>query len=409
MNRSLINIGAIVVGCFALLSCGGKKKGNPANAPTPVNLMVVHYSPAVYYDEYPGTVVALSQVDIHPEVEGYVTGIFFKEGDHVEKGQKLYEIDKSKYQANYDQAIANVKVAEANLDEAQKDADRYIYLNKHDAIAKQILDHALTTLQNAKNQVTSAKQDLVKAQTDLNYATIRAPFSGTIGISQVKLGNTVTIGQTTLNTISTDDPMAVDFVINEKQLSRFLKLQRQRVNPSDSLFTIVMPDNTLYAYTGQISVIDRGVDPQTGTVIIRLTFPNPQTDLRAGMSCTVRVHNEDTSQQIIIPNKAVVEQMGEYFIFLAKDTIIHSPTDTANTKQAKEAEDQPALHAIQRKVVLGQQIDENVIVKTGMKDGDTLIVDGIQKLKTGSVVTTANTASPQQQGSTGGKGGSKSQ
>lgn len=405
MNKSLIHIGAMIVGCFALLSCGGgDKKGNPANAPTPVNLMVVHHSPATYYDTYPGTVVALSQVDIHPEVEGYVTGIFFKEGDHVVKGQKLYEIDKSKYQANYDQAAANVKVAQANLDQAQTDADRYIYLNKHDAIAKQILDHAMTTLQNAKSQVMAAKQDLVKAQTDLNYAIIRAPFSGTIGISQVKLGNTVTIGQTTLNTISTDDPMAVDFVINEKQLTRFLKLQRQRVNPSDSLFTIIMPDNSLYSYTGNISVIDRGVDPQTGTVIIRLTFPNPQTDLRAGMSCTVRVHNEDTAQQLLIPNKAVVEQMGEYFVFLAKDTVIHNPSDTAKTKEAKKEEDQPALHAVQKKVVLGQQIDDNIIVKTGLKDGDTLIVDGIQKLRTGATITTANSAGPQQGGGKTGGG-----
>ncbi len=120
--------------------------------------------------------MALSQVDIHPEAEGYITGIFFKEGDHVKKGQKLYTIDDSKYQASYNQAQANVRVAESNLDQAQKDADRYIYLNQHDAVARQVLDHSLTTLQNAKDQVTAAKQDVAKAQTDLELFCNQSPF-----------------------------------------------------------------------------------------------------------------------------------------------------------------------------------------------------------------------------------------
>lgn len=230
MNKSFSGIGTLFIGSIFLLSCGTskEKKGNPADAAVPVNLYQAQYQKALYYDTYPGTVTALSQVDIRPEVEGYITGIYFKEGDHVKKGQKLYEIDRSKYEASYQQSVSAVRVAQSNLDQAQKDADRYIYLNQHDAVAKQTLDHAMTTLQNAKNQLADARQGMVKAQTDLKYSIITAPFDGTIGLSQVKIGTTVSVGQTILNTISTDDPMAVDFVINEQQLPRFIKLQQQK-------------------------------------------------------------------------------------------------------------------------------------------------------------------------------------
>lgn len=370
-------------------ACGDTKQAalNPANVPVPVNLYDVHPERVVYYDKYPATVVALMQVDIRPEVEGYVTGIFFKEGEHVKKGQKLYTIDDSKYQASVNQAQANVRVAEANLDQAQKDADRYNYLNEHEAVAKQILDHAMTTLQNAKSQVTAARQDLAKAKTDLNYSVIKAPFDGTIGISQVKLGSTVTVGQTLLNTISTDGPIAVDFVVNEKQIPRFIMLKEKKINSADSIFTLLLPDNTLYKHVGQVSVIDRGVNPQTGTIIVRLTFPNPLSELRAGMSGVVRVRNDDTSQQILVPGKAIVEQMGEYFVYTAKDTLIASSTDTGSKNKGEQPQ-RSSLHAVQKKVMLSQVIGDRVIIRSGLESGERVVVDGVQKLHDGSLIVT---------------------
>jgi len=384
------NIGLVLLGSIGLWSCGGgdksKTANNPANAPVPVTLFEAHLQPVVYYDQFPGTVTALMQVDIHAETEGYVTGINFTEGSHVHKGQVLYEIDKSKYQASYDQAKANLRSAQETEAQNQKDADRYNYLNQHDAVAKQVVDHALTLLSTSKNQVNAAKQDLKKAQTDLNYATIKAPFDGTIGLSLVKLGNTVTTGQTVLNTISTDDPMAVDFVVNEKQVPRFIKLKQKGGDGDDSLFTVLMPDNTLYAGLGKISVIDRGVDPLTGTIKIRVVFPNKDGLLRAGMSCTMRVHNEDKQPQIVIPSKAIVEQMGEYFVYIAKDTVINESKDKKQDGGAKG----PAVKAAQRKVMLGQTIGANVVVKSGLEEGDKVITDGVQKLHEGSLINTQN-------------------
>ncbi|WP_161499370.1 efflux RND transporter periplasmic adaptor subunit [Flavipsychrobacter stenotrophus] len=383
MNRSVLHTTIFIAGMAALAACGEKKADvpNPANIPVPVNIYEVHAEKAVYYDMYPGTVVALNQVDLRSQTEGYVTGIFFKDGDHVTKGQKLYQIDVSKYQATVSQSNSALMVAKSNLDQAQKDADRYTYLNEHDAVAKQTLDHAMTALQNAKNQYAAAKQDVVKTQTDLNYSIIKAPFDGTIGISQVRQGASVSAGSTILNTISTNDPMAVDILINEKQIPHFVSMQKQTVNNADSLFTLLMPDNSLYGGTGQISLIDRGVNAQTGSITVRIAFPNKGGLLRAGMSSKVRVRNQDTAMQVIIPNKAVVEQMGEYFVYVAKDTVIRSATDTT----VKKAE-APSPHAVQRKVTLGVAIADRIIVKSGLNEGDRVIVDGVQKLHDGSLI-----------------------
>lgn len=389
MTRSLLKIVAVITGSVILCSCGGEQGDgpNPVNAPVPVNLFTVRTQKPVWYEKFPATVVAAMQVDIRPVAEGYITGIFFSEGSHVQKGQKLYSIDDIKYQATYSQAQANVKVAVSNLDQAQKDADRYLYLHEHDAVAKQLLDHALTSLQNAKNQVTAAKQDLAKASTDLNYSTVRAPFDGIIGISQVKVGNTVVPGQTVLNTISTDAPMFVDFTISEKQIPRFAKLHQRGSKLKDSLFTLLLPDNSLYEHPGTISLIDRGVNPQTGTLLVRLKFPNPSSTLKAGMSAIVRLRNEDTSPQILVPARAAIEQMGEYFVYIAKDTLI--PVIDEEKKQ-NSVQQKSMLHALQRKVTLGQTIADQIIVKSGLQNDDVLIVDGIQKLHDGSLITISN-------------------
>ncbi|WP_214070957.1 efflux RND transporter periplasmic adaptor subunit [Mucilaginibacter sp. dw_454] len=392
MNRAQLSI--VFISCIALAACS--KKQAPDNPEIPVNLMKVKAKRVFYFDKYPSTTAALSQVALLPQVQGAITGIYFIEGSHVSKGQKLYEIDKRIYQAAYDQAVANLQVVKGNLDQAKQDADRYEYLNKYNAVAKQQYDHAMITYQNAKNQVTASEEMVKTAKTNLNYAVVYAPFSGTIGFSQVKLGNVVSTGSTVLNTISTEDPMAVDFVINEKQLPHFEQLQSGKGKNVDSLFTIMLPDNSLYPAIGKISVIDRAVDSQTGSIRVRLVFPNPKNVLRAGMSCVVRVHNQDTEPQLVVPNKAVVEQMGEYFVFIAKDTIISNPkakTDTGRTKKE--------LVALQRKVMPGQTIGGNVVIKSGISEGDKLVVDGVQSLHDGSQITTKNKVAP----GAGGKGG----
>ena len=387
MNKILLGI--VLISCVAFFSCK-QKQPPPANPPVPVNLYTVSAKRVLYYDNYPATTEALSQVNILPEVQGAITGIFFTEGSFVKKGQELYEIDRRLYQQAYDAAVANLKVMQGTLVQSQQDADRYAYLNSENAVAKQLYDHAVITLDNSKNQVKSSEEAVKTAKTNLNYSIIYAPFDGTIGFSQVKLGNVVTVGQTVLNTISTNNPMAVDFLVNEKQLTKFEKFEKNKAEAIDSLFTIVLPDNTIYPYTGKISVIDRAVDPQTGTIRVRLVFPNTENYLRAGMSCVLRVHNQEATPQMVIPGKAVVEQMGEYFVFVAKDTVIENKDSTqkSNTDTASTAG--PKLRAFQVKVELGQTIGPNVIVKSGLDIGDKIITDGIQSLHDGSPIAASN-------------------
>jgi len=385
MNKGILNI--VFLSFLALSACD--KKQAPVDNEIPVNLMRVKTKVVKYYDKYPSTTNELSQVNLLPQVQGAVTKIYFTEGSHVKKGQKLYEIDTRIYNDNYNAAVANLKVTQGTLVQAQQDADRYAYLNKYNAVAKQLYDHAVIALDNAKNQVKASEQAVKTAKTNLNYAVITAPFDGTIGFSMVKLGDVVTPGTTVLNTVSTDNPMAVDFIINEKQLPKFEKIQDNK-KPIDSLFTILLPDNTVYPELGKISIIDRAVDPQTGSIKVRLVFPNPKGYLRVGMSTIVRVHNQDVKPQIVVPNKAVVEQMGEYFIYVAKDSLVNDPKAGADSAKKKKK----ILMAEQKKIQVGQVVGPNIVIKSGIDTTDRVIVDGIQTLHDGSKITTANKVGP---------------
>jgi membrane fusion protein (multidrug efflux system) len=429
MNRLASIFG--IVGSITIFSC--KPKPTPPTPPVSVNLMAVTARPVVYYDKYPSTTVAISQVSLTAQVTGYVTSINFTEGSHVYKGQLLYKLDERLYTAAVDQARATLRVDSGNLRLVQQDADRYAYLAKYKAIATQIVDHANIQLQNAKDSVVAAQQQLKTALTNLSYSNIYAPFDGMIGISQVRIGNLVSPGTTILNTISTENPMGVDFLVNEAQLPHFEELQTGKGKSIDSLLTILLPNGQLYPYPGKILFIDRAVDPQTGAIDIRLAFPNPGNLLRPGMSTVVRVHNQDPLPQMVVPARAVVEQMGEYFLFVARDTVLKArPTSGAGESGggtsgsrtsgsatggstasasgaggsgAKEADtvETPKLRAFQRKVQLGETVGANIVVKSGVNVGDRIVVDGVQAIHEGSPINASPAKRPAGSDSTGHK------
>jgi len=349
------------------ISCGAGNKDQMPKAPPPtaVNATIVKKEKATYFDQYPATVAALNQNELRAQVTGYVTGIFFKDGQRVKKGQKLYDIDRQQYEASLDQAIANLNVSKSNLARAQQDADRYADLLKQDAIARQVYDHAMSDLETAKMQVKASESNVRNVQTTVNYSHINAPFDGTIGISQVKMGALVTANQTLLNTISSDDPVAVDIQVDQKQIPRFIQLQQSTSSKKDSTFTLQLPGESVYPEAGHITVIDRAVDPQTGTIRTRLEFSNPQNILKVGMNVNVRVKNNAAdSAMVLIPYIAVTEQMGEFFVFKVTDS----------------------SRAVQQKLVLGPRINDKVIVRQGVQEGDTIITEGFQKVKDSSKV-----------------------
>ena len=357
-----------------LLSCTGNSANKKTEVPAvPVTVTNASPSKAIFYNAYPANIVALKEVELRGQVSGYITGIYFTEGKEVHSGEKLYEIDRRKYEATYRETQSNVKIAEANLEKVQRDADRYTDLASQDAVAKQLLDNSMTDLKNARQQLDAANSELIKAKTDFEFSLINSPLDGTIGFSGVKIGTLVTPGQTLLNTVSSDDPIGVDFEISETELSRFRLLEKAEISSNDTTFKIRLPDNSIYPFFGKISVIDRAVDQQTGTIRVRITVPNHEKILKPGMSCKVLVLNDYAGQQIIIPFAAVLEQLSEYFVYVVKDK-----------------------NAQQVKVLLGPRVNSNVIIVKGLNGDETIVVDGIQKLHDGSEITIAKPQNQQQ-------------
>ncbi len=347
-----------------LVACNNSKEQAMPQAPPPpvkVTVQPVMKSDAVYYDEYPATVSSLNQVELRPQVSGFISGVHFKDGAKVKKGQLLYSIDQQLYAANYQQAVAGLQVQKANLNKAQKDANRFHELDKNDAVAKQLVDNADAALEVARKQADAAKANIQAVQTNVKYTKVYAPFDGVIGISAVKTGAAVSAGQTLLNTVSSFNELAVDFNVDQKEIYRFTKLLVTTPKTTDSTFSLAFGTD-VYPYPGKIALLDRAVNAQTGTIKARLIFPNNKNLLVAGMNGTVRVRNNASTQALLIPYKAVTEQLGEFFVYV--------PGDSNKVSQ--------------HKVVLGKQIGSNVIVVQGLNDGEKVVVEGTQNLREGS-------------------------
>jgi RND family efflux transporter MFP subunit len=361
----------------ALFSCSHPAPPPPP-PPTAVNVYNVKKGSAQYYNSYPATITSVNEVEVRPQVAGYITGVFFKEGQHVEKGQKLYSIDQQQYRGAYEAAVAQLHVNEANLAKLQQDADRYDELGKQDAIAQQTVQHAQADLEAGKKQVEAAKANVSAVEVNLRYSTITAPLSGTIGISQVKIGASVSPGSTLLNTISSDNPIAADVALDENLIPFIERESKNNKLIADSIFTLTLSDLSRYPYPGTIYIIDRAVDPQTATIKVRLLFNNPANFLRTGMSANLKVLNNSGAETILIPYRAVVEQMAEYFVF-----VVNADTVT------------------QKKIFLGQQIRDMVVVKSGLEENETIVLDGVQKLKNGGKVKVASPEAKNGSDSTG--------
>ncbi|HXB95928.1 MAG TPA: efflux RND transporter periplasmic adaptor subunit [Puia sp.] len=354
-----------VAAAISLTSCGDKPTGPQAPPPTAVNVYTVTPGNATYFDTYPATATPLNQVDIKPQVSGNIVGIFFKDGQRVRKGQKLYEIDQQQYKAAVEQAKANLDVARANLARSQQDYDRYDSLAKQDAIARQVLEHQVADLEANKRQVQAAEAGVASVETNLKYSDIYAPFDGTIGISLVKVGTSV-YPQSLLNSVSTDDPMAVDISINQADIPQFNRYFEKGTKGKDSIFTAVLPDGSIYPYPGDLYLLDRSIDPTTGTLKARITFPNPKNELQAGLTTNIRVRHASGDSTLLIPYKAVVESLGEFFVFVVQDSV-----------------------ALQKKVSLGTRIGANIVVRNGLTQGEKVVIEGVQKLRDSSIVRLA--------------------
>jgi len=363
----------VLFGCSLMAAlataCSGGADRNAASQPleisVPISTEIVSARNVDGIDQFPATVVPLNETELRAEVSGYITRIYVADGATVSQGQKLYEIDHVRYSAAKEQAEASVAIAEANLARVKRDVERYRSLAEQDAIARQILDNAETELSNSEAQLIQAKAALTRATTDLNRSVITAPFAGTIGISSVRMGALVSAGSTLLNTISSTHPIGVDFQVNERVLPRFVSLLGKGV-AQDSSLALILPGGNVYPGSGQVTAIDRAIDPATGTITIRASFPNQGGTLRAGMNVNIRNRYALSGERITIPHKAIEDQLGTTNVYVVNDS----------------------SRVEQRQVRLGIKIGDRVVVEEGLAAGERIAVDGIINLQQGSKVQT---------------------
>lgn len=311
---------------------------------------------------FPARVVALNETELRAEVNGYITNIYVQDGQRVTKGQKLYEIDRVRYEADVAQAKSSLAIAESDQSRIERDLERYNKLAEQDAIAKQTLDYAETDLSNQKAQVEAARAKLKTAQTNLNRSSIIAPFNGVIGISQVRLGALVSQGSTLLNTISSTSPIAVEFEITDKEIDKIVDMQRSE---SAGNVEAILPDGSTYSEKGRITVIDRAVDQSTGTLKVRATFDNPNNRLRVGMNLNLRISTSSAEELVVIPYQAVIEQLGTYHVYTVDDK-----------NEAKHTS-----------IVLGPKFEDKVAILDGVNEGDKIVIEGFSALTEGAKVS----------------------
>ncbi len=365
-RRIPIIFSAVIILSLLLMACSRKNKRSREARISTVVVATVKDTLAPTQHEYASTLIANRQIILRADVGGRIENILFKEGGNVKKGQPLYTIDKSIYQATYDQAVAQLNIAQTDLVTDTTDARRYQNLWNHNAVDEIQLAHALAQVDVAKATVVSAKADVARAKTNLDYATVTAPFSGSTDISDVRLGDVVVASQTPLVTIVDNSNMYADFFITEGD---YVKLGASDRSIKDKLsrFRLILPDGVLYPHKGKLYSVDNTVDPTTGTLMVRLKFPNPDNILKSGMNCVVRsTQNNSGKKFIVIPERAIQQLLDEYFVYVVnKNGIVE-----------------------QTKVMLGHVSRNMQVIKKGLKPGEKVIVEGLEKVKPGEKVKT---------------------
>ena len=405
----------IATGLLLSSACGGKKDptANAAAAPPPTVVVAQVVQQTVpLYSEFVGQTKATQTVEIRARVQGSLDKVNFTEGAPVRKGQVLFEIQKSEYQANLLSAKAALAKAEADLFQAQQRTDvveaeselaqahtrlslaqsdlaRYTPLAKENAVTQVDLDSARAKKDSATAEVTaskanltnktaavkyniekaialvaSAKANLSQAELSLSYCTIHSPIDGIIGLQQVNAGNLVGKNEATLLAIvSASNPFYVDFNISEAFL---LKVRKEARGSRPNLaFQLVLSDNSVYEHDGKFSVVDRTVDPTTGTILVRATFPNNEGRLRPGQFARVRAAAEERVDAILVPQVAVQElQSAKYVLVVGPDNKV-----------------------AQRTVKIGERYENSYIVTEGLQAGEQVVTEGIQKVRPGMAVT----------------------
>ena len=371
--KSLRQITRVWLVLFLLLvgGCGSQEPAATSKGLPPPTVVVETVTPKTVpiYQEYVARTEARQTVEIRARVEGFLEKVFFKEGSAVKAGQLLFLIDQRPYKAALQDAKGSLAQAQAAMEKSQKDVDRLRPLVAADAAPQQDLDKAVADAQYSRAAIEKGKAAVVKAELDLKFTKIHSPITGIIGKEEVTVGNLVVKDKTLLTTISTWDPMRVVFSISESDYlllaKRYLQGKKTAPAPDEEPFALIMADNSLYSYKGKVSFVDRALDLTTGTLKIYVSFPNPDQLLRPGLFGRIRVEMEEKPNALLVPQRAVQELQGlKTVLVVGKDNKVAVRT-----------------------VTLGDRYQDFFIVTHGLKPGERVVVEGLQKAIPGQKVT----------------------
>jgi membrane fusion protein, multidrug efflux system len=354
------------VAALALSGCG--KKEAPAAAAPEVFVAAVAQHDVPVYLELVGQTRGSQDVEIRARVEGYLDKVAFTEGSFVRKGELLYQIDPKPLEAALANAKANLATAQARLAKTNNDVNRLTPLAKQQAVSQQELDNALSAQDAARAQVDANKAAVDKAQLDLGYTRITAPLDGLVGTTQVKAGNLVGRGESTLlTTVSQTNPILFRAGISEAEYLRIAKkvvASGQKATKGAEI-ELLLADGTVHAQKGSVEAIERAVDPTTGTLAVQFTFPNPQRMVRPGQYGRARFVIETKAGALLVPQRAVTELQNLYSVAVV---------GAGNKVEF-------------RNVKVGPRVDGLWVIEEGLKPGEKVVVEGLQKVREGVVVS----------------------
>ena len=366
-------IGAIMLIVLSVLlfdGCG--KQQQAVELPPPVVTVTQAILKKIQdWDEYTGRLAPMGTVDVRPRVSGYITEVKFVDGDLVKKGQPLFIIDPRPYQADYDRARAEVAKADAALTLAGADFERARQLRDKGVTAAGDFDQRSATYQQATGAAQSARAALEAAKLNLEFCTVTSPIDGRASLANVTVGNLVSAdGKDPLTTIVSTNPIYAYADVDERSLLRYVRYyQSKEAGPEDAdevkvPIQLALQDESDFSHTGYIDFIDNRVDPSTGTIRLRGVFDSENGLLGPGLFVRVRIPSGVPYEAVLVPQRSVGSDQGQKYVVLVQQD---------NTAEIRPVE-------------LGTISDGMQVIKSGVKAGDTVVVDGLLKVRPGQKV-----------------------
>ena len=357
---------ALAIAAAVLPGCQEKQEA-PAAPPPDVLVAPVEQKDVPIYSEWVGTTDGNVNAQIRARVQGYLQAQKYTEGSLVRAGDLMFTIDPRPYQAALDQAKGELDQAAAVLTKTQQDVTRYTPLAAAGAISTQELDNATQANRAAKAAGDSARAHLEKAQLDLDWTQLKSPIDGIAGVSVAQVGDLIS-ENTVLTTVSQLDPIKVSFPISEQEYMRYaerMQLAMADQRPREGILELVLSDGSVHPHKGKGSVVNRQVDVKTGTMMIVSLFPNPGNLLRPGQYAKVRAPIETRPGALLVPQRAVQEVQGGYQVAVVG----------ADNKVAM------------RPVKTGARVGTQWVIEEGLKPGERVVVEGLQKVRDGVTVS----------------------